>query len=80
VTTGGKEVWVRVEPEIVRAPTQSYALSIVEVAAMQQVVTANKLLDELNRNEFVALYINFEIGKSDLKANGAGANIERHRK
>ena len=70
VTTGGKEVWVRVEPEIFSAPTQSYTLSIVEVAAMQQVVTANKLLDELNRNGFVALYINFDTGKSDLKTDG----------
>ena len=39
VKTGGKEVWVRVEPDIFGAPTQSYKLSIVEVAAMQQVVT-----------------------------------------
>lgn len=68
VTTGGKEVWVRVEPEIFSAPTNSYTLSIVEVAVMQQVVTAHKLLDELNRKGFVALYINFDTGKSDLKA------------
>lgn len=70
VKTGGKEVWVRVEPDIFGAPTQSYKLSIVEVAAMQQVVTANKLLDELNRNGFIALYINFDTGKADLKADG----------
>ena len=43
VTTGGKEVWVRVEVGIFSAPTQSYKLWIVEVAAMQQVVSANKL-------------------------------------
>ncbi|SED87510.1 hypothetical protein [Pseudomonas anguilliseptica] len=53
VTTGGKQVWVRLEPEIFSAPTQSYKLVIVEVAAMQQVVTANQLLDELNRNGFI---------------------------
>jgi outer membrane protein OmpA-like peptidoglycan-associated protein len=70
VSTGGKEVWVRVEPEIFSAPAQSYRLQIVEVAAMQQVVSANKLLDELNRNGFVALYINFDTGKWDLKADG----------
>jgi outer membrane protein OmpA-like peptidoglycan-associated protein len=70
VTMGGKEVWVRVEPEIFSAPTQSYTLGIVEVAGMQQVVKANKLLDELNRNGFVALYINFDTGKSDLKGDG----------
>ncbi|MBX3607425.1 MAG: OmpA family protein [Piscinibacter sp.] len=70
VATGGKEVWVLVEPGIFSAPTQSYKLAIVEVAAMQQVVNANKLLDELNRNGFIALYINFDTGKSDLKADG----------
>ena len=70
VTTGGKEVWVRVEPEIFSAPTQSYTLRIVEVAAMQQVVTANRMLDELDKQGFIALYINFDSGKSDLKSDG----------
>lgn len=76
VTTGGKDVWVRVEPDIFGAPTQSYKLSIVEVAAMQQVVTANKLLDELNRNGYIALYINFDTGKADLKADGKATVAE----
>jgi OmpA-OmpF porin, OOP family len=70
VVTGGKEVWVRVEPGIFSAPTQSYKLWVVEIGAMQQVVTANKLLDELNKNGFVALYINFDSGKWDLKQDG----------
>lgn len=70
VNTGGKQVWVLVEPGIFSAPTQSYKLAIVEVAAMQQVVSANKLLDELNRNGFIALYINFDTGKAELKADG----------
>jgi len=76
VKTGGKEVWVRVEPGIFSAPTQSYKLWIVEVAAMQQVVTANKLLDELNKAGFIALYINFDTGKWDLKADGKAAVAE----
>jgi outer membrane protein OmpA-like peptidoglycan-associated protein len=70
VATGGKEVWVRIEPDIYSAPAQSYKVWIVEVAGMQQVVKANKLLEELNRNGFIALYINFDTGKSDLKADG----------
>ncbi|HET9404677.1 MAG TPA: OmpA family protein [Burkholderiales bacterium] len=73
VTTGGKEVWVRVEPDIYSAPAQSYKLWVVEVAAMQQVVKANKLLEEINRSGFVTLYINFDTGKSDLKADGKAA-------
>lgn len=70
VTTGGKDVWVKIEPDIFSAPTQSYKLEIVEVAAMQQAVEANKLLEELNKNGFVALYINFDTGKWDLKPDG----------
>jgi outer membrane protein OmpA-like peptidoglycan-associated protein len=70
VSTGGKDVWIRLDPEIFSAPTQSYRLSIVEVAALKQVVTANKLLEELNKSGFIALYINFDTGKWDLKADG----------
>ena len=76
VTTGGKEVWVRLEPGIFSAPTQSYKLWIVEVAAMQQVVSANKLLDELNKAGFIALYVNFDTGKWDLKADGRATVAE----
>lgn len=69
VETGGKLVWVRVEPGY-GAPTNYYRLYVVETAAMQQVVSANKLLDELNKNGFIALYINFDTNKADLKADG----------
>jgi OmpA-OmpF porin, OOP family len=70
VTTGGKDVWIKVLPDIFSAPTQSYQLVITEVAAMAQVVSANELLQELNKNGFVALYINFDTGKADLKQDG----------
>ena len=43
---------------------------------MQQVVTANKLLDELNKAGFIALYINFDTGKWDLKADGQATVAE----
>lgn len=70
VTTGGKDLWIRVIPEIYSAPTQSYQLTITEVAAMAQVISANQLLDELNKNGFIALYINFDTGKAELKQDG----------
>jgi outer membrane protein OmpA-like peptidoglycan-associated protein len=70
VTTGGKDVWVKVAPDIFGAPTQSYQLTVTEVAAMAQVITANQLLDELNKKGFVTLYINFDTGKADLKPDG----------
>jgi len=70
VNTGGKDVWIKVEPDVWSAPTQSYKLAIVEVEAMAQVISANALLDALNKDGFIALYINFDTGKSDLKADG----------
>lgn len=73
VMTGGKEIWIQVEPDIFSAPTQSYKLQIVEIAAMEQVISANQLLEEINKNGFVALYINFDTGKWDLKSDGQAA-------
>ena len=37
---------------------------------MAQVISANELLQELNKNGFIALYINFDTGKADLKQDG----------
>jgi len=69
VTTGGKDVWIKVEPGY-GAPTHYYKLIVTEVAAMAQVVSANQLLDELNKNGFVTLYINFDTAKAVLKQDG----------
>lgn len=70
VNTGGKDVWIKVEPDIWSAPTQSLKLSIVEVEAMAQVISANAMLDALNKDGFIALYINFDTNKSVLKSDG----------
>lgn len=68
VHTGGKEVWVKVLPDIYGAPTQSYQLVVTEVAAMAQVITANQLRDELDKNGFITLHLNFDTGKADIKS------------
>ena len=73
VAANGKDVWVKVTPGIYSAPTQSYQLVIVEAAAMTQVIGASKLWDDLSKNGFVTLYINFDTGKSDLKDDGVRA-------
>lgn len=67
VHTGGKDVWVKVVPDIYGAPTQSYQLVITAVAAMTQVITANQLKDELDKNGFITLHLNFDTGKADIK-------------
>ena len=69
---GGKEVWVRVRPEIFSAPTQSYLLEILERESMEQKVTAARLLDELNKQGFTALYLNFETNSWQIRPSDAG--------
>ncbi|MEQ1517947.1 MAG: OmpA family protein, partial [Usitatibacteraceae bacterium] len=72
----GKEVWAQVTVGIFSAPTQSDEINSVERAALQQVVTASKLLDELNAKGFVTLYINFDTNKSDIKPDSQGTVAE----
>ena len=43
------------------------------IPASAQVVSANELLQELNENGFVTLYINFDTSKADLKQDGVAA-------
>lgn len=66
----GKDIWIKVEPDIWSAPTHSYKLSVVEIEAMVQVISANAMLDALNKDGFIALYVNFDTGKSVLKSDG----------
>jgi outer membrane protein OmpA-like peptidoglycan-associated protein len=68
-TASGKDIWVKLTPGY-GAPTNYYQLVIAEVAAMSQVVSANAILDELKKNGFIALHINFDTGKAELKQDG----------
>jgi len=61
---------VRVEPEISARPAQSYRLpgrrGRRDAAGGQR----NKLLDELDKAGFIALYISFDTGKVGSQADG----------
>jgi outer membrane protein OmpA-like peptidoglycan-associated protein len=61
---GGKEFWITLQ---VYDDGWQHDLNIVEIAAMEQEVTANQMLDALNKDGFMALYINFDTGKADIK-------------
>ena len=61
----GKEIWVSVEGF---NEGRTYTLTILEVQAMEQEVTANQMLDALNKDGFMALYINFDTGKAAIKS------------
>lgn len=59
-----REIWMSVEGY---NDGWEYRLLIVEIEEMVQEVTANDMLDALNREGFMALYINFDTGKSNIK-------------
>jgi outer membrane protein OmpA-like peptidoglycan-associated protein len=61
---GGKEIWVAVETY---NNATGYQLTILELGEMAQEVTANDMFTALNKDGYMALYINFDTGKSDIK-------------
>lgn len=60
----GKETWVDVHP---LNHGEIYTLTIVEKKGMEQDITANTMLDALNKDGFIALYINFDTNKATIK-------------
>ena len=64
VTKEGKEAWMALE---VFNEGRTYELVILELAPMTQEVTADAMYSALNKDGFIALYINFDTGKSDIK-------------
>ncbi len=65
VTKGGNELWVEVVPF---NAGNDYYLTLVVKEAMKQDVTANDMFEALNRDGHIALYINFDTGKSSIKS------------
>lgn len=64
ITKQDSETWVSVA---VGNGGETYTLTIVNVEKMAQEVTANQMLDALNKDGFISLYINFDTGKSNIK-------------
>jgi outer membrane protein OmpA-like peptidoglycan-associated protein len=64
VVKGGKELWIEVVP---CEGGNDYRLTVVEKEAMRQDVTAGDLLQALNTDGHVALYINFDTGKATIR-------------
>ncbi len=65
IVKGNKEVWVKVEEG--GNGGENYMLTLVEVEAMKQEITSNDILTALNTDGYIALYINFDSGKSEIK-------------
>jgi outer membrane protein OmpA-like peptidoglycan-associated protein len=64
ILKNGKEVWLKIE--IYNSAT-GYTLTVLEKGEMTQEVTANEMLKALNKDGFMALYINFDTGKAEIK-------------
>jgi len=64
VAKGGMTAWVHVKAY---DQGEAYDLVIVEKKAMAQEVTAGDMLAALNKQGFVALYINFDTDKATIK-------------
>lgn len=63
-----KEYWVKIgsfggTPSSV----EHYTLYVLEMEAMKQEIQASEMMKALNKDGFIALYINFETGKADIK-------------
>lgn len=65
----GREIWVAVN---VYNEGSLYQLTVVEVTAMVQEVTADAMYDALSKDGFMALYINFDTGQAILKPDSLG--------
>jgi outer membrane protein OmpA-like peptidoglycan-associated protein len=64
VMKSGSELWVEVVPF---NDGNDYYLTVVAKEAMVQDITAGAMLDTLNKNGRIALYINFDTGKSTIR-------------
>ena len=62
----GSEAWVKIETGG-DGNNDFYFLTVLEMEAMKQEISAGEMFTALNTNGHIALYINFETGKSDIK-------------
>jgi OOP family OmpA-OmpF porin len=60
----GREVWVGIQ---VGSQGSGYKLTIVERGGMAQEVTASDMMAALQKDGFIALYINFDTGKATIR-------------
>ena len=67
VKRDGQEVWANIY-----ATEDSYSLTIIQKGEVKQEITADWMLEELNRSGHVALYINFDTGQATIREESQG--------
>jgi OOP family OmpA-OmpF porin len=68
LTKGESEYWVTLAAA---DAYKDYMMVIVERQAMAQVVSVNELVEKLNKEGFLALYVNFDTNKATIKPDSA---------
>jgi outer membrane protein OmpA-like peptidoglycan-associated protein len=66
IHSDGKDIWVVLQ-DFAGTRAGNFQITALEIEAMKQEISANAILDELNAKGSIALYINFETGKSAIK-------------
>ena len=67
ISKNNAEVWIKIETGG-DGSNDFYYLTVLEIEAMKQEVTSDDILKALNTDGHIAIYINFETGKSDIKS------------
>jgi outer membrane protein OmpA-like peptidoglycan-associated protein len=69
LSTKGKEYWIKLSAFAgTPSAVEAFYLDVLEMESMKQEVDANEMYEAINKNGSVALYINFETGKSEIKS------------
>jgi outer membrane protein OmpA-like peptidoglycan-associated protein len=64
-----KEYWVKVGRMAGNGVVaEAFELNILEIEKMKQEIEASEMFEAISKDGFIALYINFETGKSDIKS------------
>jgi len=69
LTKNGKETWFKAE---IYNDGNNFALTVLEVGEMVQEVAADAMYEALSKDGFMALYINFDTGKAEIKPESQG--------
>jgi OmpA-OmpF porin, OOP family len=68
LSTKEKEYWIQLTRFAGNgSEAEAFGLNVLEIESMKQEVVANEMFEKINKEGFIALYINFETGKSDIK-------------
>lgn len=68
LSTKEKEYWIQLTRFAGNGiEVEAFGLNVLEIESMKQEVVASEIFEKIIKEGFIALYINFETGKSDIK-------------